>query len=187
MRSSLLVLIALSVASPASVHADEVAPLLEVGVQLNVLSFDAGLKERLTGDTLVIGIVHAADAASKSRAEVIAAAVSALDRKNNVTVHRRKVRAELVPYADVDKGLASAGAVYVVNGLGEDQITAVATIAGKRKLPTLCASRPYLASGLAVAVVRKENKPQIVVNLKHAVKSGMRIDSKFLRIVEIVK
>lgn len=186
-RSVVLCWLALSFMLPTTARADDVAPLLEVGIQLNVLSFDAGLKERMIGDTLVIGIVYGVEPEAKARAEVIAAAVSALGRKNNITVHRRRVRTELVPYEDAEKALASAGAVYVVKGLTEDEVGVVAAIAAKRKLPTMCASRPYLAQGLAVAVVRKDNKPQIVMHYKNATRAGMRIDSKFLRIIEVIK
>lgn len=188
MLRSLLVWVALTFAWNTPARAGDLSPLLEMGVHLNVLSFDAGLKERVTGDTLTIAIVHATDHSAKIAAENFANAIAELVQKKNMTVHRKKLRVVLVPSgSDIASRLAGVNAVYVANGVPMDHVAAVASIGVRAKLPTLCSARENLAHGLAVAVIAKNNRPAIVVHLANAKQSGMLIDSKFMRLVEIVK
>lgn len=188
MRAPLLVWVATTLAWITPARASDLSPLLEMGIHLNVLSFDAGLKERVTGETLTIAIVHATDHSAKIRAENLANAIVELTEKKNITVHRKKVRVVLVPTAgDMSSRLAGVNAIYVANGVPMDQVAAIAAIGVRGKLPTLCSSRENLEHGLAVAVVPKDKRPTIVVHLANAKQSGMLIDSKFMRLVEVVK
>jgi hypothetical protein len=66
-------------------------------------------------------------------------------------------------------------------------VSTVSKIAFASKMPTLCGNRSFLSNGLAVAVVAKENKPSIVVHAANAAHSGMVLDSKLLRLAEVVK
>lgn len=180
--------LAVTLAWTTSARAGELSPLLEMGVQLNVLSFDAGLKERVTGDTLTIAIVHATDHAARITADKLANAVAELSEKKNITVHRKRVRVVLVPGAsDMASRLAGVNAIYVANGVPMDQVAAIAAVGVRGNLPTLCSTRDNLQHGIAVAVVSKDNRPAIVVHVANAKRSGMLIDSKFMRLVEVVK
>src|SRR5690349_17966215 len=89
---SLLAWVALAWTCTAPARAGDLAPLVEMGVHLNVLSFDTALKERLTGDTLTLAIVHASDHSATVAAENLANAIVELTEKKNITVHRKMVR-----------------------------------------------------------------------------------------------
>ncbi len=185
---SLVVWIALTFAAISPARAGELSPLLEMGVHLNVLSFDTALKERVTGDTLTLAIVHATDHSATVAAENLANAVIELTDKKNITVHRKRVRVLLVPSAsDMRSRLVGANAVYVANGVPMDHVASIAAIAARNKLPTLCSSRENLEHGIAVAVVPKDKRAAIVLHLANAKQAGMVIDSKFMRLIEVVK
>jgi hypothetical protein len=180
------VAVTLAWATPS--RAGELSPILEMGVHLNVLSFDTGLKERATGDTLTLAIVHATDHSAKIAAENLANAVVELTGKKNITVHRKRVRVVLVPSStDMPSRLAGVNAIYVANGVPMDHVASIAAVGARGKLPTLCSSRENLEHGIAVAVVPKDKRPAIVVHLANAKASGMLIDSKFMRLVQVVK
>jgi hypothetical protein len=167
-------------------RADDIPPELEMAIHLKILSFDSGLKDRVTGDTITIAILHTGD--RRSLANDYVNAVSTLSDKNSVTVHGKKVRAVAIPIAaDLSDQLAKVSALYIVGGVGSDQVAAIARIAQSKKLPTLSGDRNYLSSGVAVAVVEKSGKPGIVVHAGNAKDCGMVLDSKLLRLAEVVK
>jgi hypothetical protein len=114
--------------------------------------------------------------------------VSVLSDKNGVTVHGKKVRAVAVPIgADLGDRLSGVSALYVIDDVPLDDVAAIARVAFARKMPLLSGDRSYLASGAAVAVVEKDNRPGIVVHASNAVQCGMVLDSKLLRLAEVVK
>lgn len=163
-----------------SVHAG-VPPELEVAIHLKILSFDAGLKDRIKGDTLVIAILYPPE--RKGDAAELVAAVAAADQ-HKVTVHGKRLRGVAVP---IGGDLAGASVIYVTQSATSEQVATIARMAQASKLPTLCGSRAFLASGLAVAVVAKDSKPAIVIHAGNAAHSGMLLDSKLLRLAEVVK
>lgn len=184
-RIAIALIVTLGVmAKPA--RADEIPPELEMAIHFKILSFDSGLKDRASGDTIVIAILHNAD--HKSAAIEYVNAVGVLADKNNVTVHGKKVRAVAVQITgDLADRLSGVSALYVIGGLDANVVAAVSRIAFARKLPTLSGDRGYLSSGVAVAVVEKSNKPGIVVHAGNAKECGMVLDSKLLRLAEVVK
>lgn len=171
---------------PTTARADSMAPELEMAIHLKILSFDSGLKERATGDTIGIAILYTAD--HKDAANAYVAAVSVLSDKNGVTVHGKKLRAVAIPIAaDLADRLSGLSVLYIVDDVGLDQVAAVARIAFARKMPLMSGDRSYLSSGAAIAVVEKDNRPGIVVHAGNAVACGMVLDSKLLRLAEVVK
>lgn len=184
-RIALALIVTLGVmAKPA--RAEDIPPELEMAIHLKILSFDSGLKDRATGDTITIGILYTAD--HKSVANEFVNAVAVLADKNNVTVHGKRVRAVAIPIAaDLGDRVNGVSALYIIDGVGADQVNAIARISFARKLPTLSGDRSYLSSGVAVAVVEKSNKPGIVVHVGNAKECGMVLDSKLLRLAEVVK
>jgi hypothetical protein len=77
--------------------------------------------------------------------------------------------------------------LYAVEDLGTDQVSTLAGIAFARKMPLLSGTRGFLGNGVAVAVIQKDNKPSIVVHVGNAKQCGMVLDSKLLRLAEVVK
>src|SRR5512140_2594483 len=146
-----------------------------MAIHLKILSFDAGLKDRATGDTIAMAILYTGD--RKGVANAFVSAVAVLADKNNVTVHGKKVRAVAIPVtSDLSDRLSGISALYIIDGVGLDQVSAISRIAFARKLPTLSGDRAYLSSGVAVAVVEKSNKPGIVVHAGNAKECGMLLD-----------
>jgi hypothetical protein len=171
---------------PRLAHADAIPADLEMAIHLKILSFDSGLKERATGTTIVVGIIHLSD--RRSRASDLVNATAVLSDKSGVTVHGKKVRAVAIPLSsDIADRLSGISALYVVDDLSGDQVSAIAQIAFMRKMPLLSANRSFLSSGAAVAVVQKNKKPSIVVHAGNAKQCGMVLDSKLLRLAEVVK
>lgn len=182
-RLTLLIVLALVVGAEP-VHAESLPAELEVTIHLKVLSFDTALKDRVTGDTLIVAVVHAAN---QPVADVLAA-FTAIEKKK-VTVHHKKVRAVDVPIGTdgVIRLPSSVNALYVSGTTTPDQASAIAKVAHAQTLPTLTSHRDLLQRGLAIAVVAKNKKPSIVVNAGNAKRCGMALDSKLLRLAEVIK
>lgn len=186
LRAHVLLVWLLAILVPASTsHADDIAAELEVTIHLKVLSFDAALGKRLTGDALLVAVVHPPESQA---AQSVVSVFTQLDKKK-VTVHRKRLRAVAVPLtADLGSRLPSGvGAIYVTAGATADQVAAVARLAQSRSVPTLSGNRSYLPSGLAIAVVGKSGKPSIVIHASNAKRSGMSLDPKLLRLAEVIK
>lgn len=170
---------------PTTARADIISADLEMAIHLKILSFDAGLKARATGNTIVIAVLHGPD--HRSAATEYVNAVTAMGNKGT-TVHGKRVRASALPVTlDLADRLSGVSALYLVDGLGSESIAAIARIASARKLPLLSGNRSYLSSGAAIAVVEKSNKPAIVIHARNAKAYGMVLDSKLLRLAEVVK
>ena len=166
-----------------SAQANDLPPDLEVAIHLKILSFDDALKS-VNGNTIVIAVLYPAK--DPSGAGDYVGAITELAQK--VQVHGKKVRGVAVPItSDLGDKLAGVHVLYVMGTATSDQVSTVAKIAFTSKMPTLCGNRSFLSNGLAVAVVAKENKPSIVVNAGNAQRSGMLLDSKLLRLAEVIK
>lgn len=188
--NSLCVLVvgAILMIAPARAHAQRVPAEIEAAIHLKVLSFDSALKAKVGNGGLVIGILHAGDKDSQAAATEIANAFTLLADKKKMTVHGKSVRVVTIPVgADIDQRLATVGAAYVSVNVAAEQLAAIAKSASTRKVPTLSGSRVYLSNGLAIAVIAKEGKPAIVVHAGNAKRSGMTLDSKLLRLAEVIK
>jgi hypothetical protein len=171
----------LCVGRPA--EAGDLPPDLEVAIHLKILSFDDGLKS-VNGNTIVIAVLYPAK--DPGGAGDYVGAITDLAQK--VQVHGKKVRAVAVPItSDLADKLAGVHVLYVMGTATSDQVATVSKIAFTSKMPSLCGNRSFLSNGLAVAVVPKDNKPSIVVHAGNAQRSGMLLDSKLLRLAEVIK
>ena len=180
-RIAIALAVMLCVGRPA--QAGDLPADLEVAIHLKILSFDDGLKS-VTGNTIVIAVLYPA----KDNAGVGEYVAAITDLSQKVQVHGKKVRAVALPISsDLSNQLSGVHVLYVMGTATSDQVSAVAKVGVASKLPTLCGNRSFLSNGLAVAVVAKENKPSIVVHLANAQHSGMLLDSKLLRLAEVIK
>lgn len=180
------IVIAAMLASTNPAEANDLPPDLEIAIHLKILSFDDGLKERVTGGTLVIGVLYSPK--NEAAAAEYINAVTDLAEKQKVSVHGKKIRAVAVPITpDLADRIAGVHVLYVTNAATADQVAAISKISFASKLPTLCGTRGFLSNGLAVAVVAKDNKPSIVIHAANAAHAGMVLDSKLLRLAEVVK
>lgn len=157
-----------------------------MAIHLKILSFDSGIKERVKGNTINMAVLYNED--QKNLAMDYVNAVAAMANKSGGTVHGKKVRAYAVPITvDLADRLSGVSVLYVVDGASSDSVAAISRIAVSRKVPLLSGMRSYLSNGAAVAVVPKDNKPKIVVHAENAKACGMVLDSKLLRLAEVVK
>jgi hypothetical protein len=187
-RIGLLLVVALVVLAPGRAHAQRVPPDIEAAIHLKVLSFDSALKAKVATAGMVIGVVYNGDKESQAAATAMATALTQLADKKKMTVHGKAVKIVTIPLgADLDQRLATVGAAYVSINLAAEQLASIAKVAEARKVPTLSSARAYLSSGVAIAVVAKEGKPAIVVHAGNAKRSGMILDSKLLRLAEVIK
>lgn len=183
-----LVVSAIVMLAPARAQAQRVPAEIEAAIHLKVLSFDSALKAKVGSGGLVIGVVHAGDKDSQAAATEIANAFTLLADKKKMTVHGKSVRVVTILLgADIDERLSKVGAAYVSPNVAAEQLAAIAKSAATRRVPTLSSSRVYLSNGLAIAVIAKQGKPAIVVHAGNAKRAGMTLDSKLLRLAEVIK
>jgi hypothetical protein len=160
----------------------------EAAIHLKVLSFDRTLGDR-AGKSIVIGVLYQAGAeSSESSAVEIVEAFESLGRKK-VRIHGKRITAIAVPIGKKTADAIAEGSVdvvYLVDVPSDKRAGAVETASGLG-LPTLCGRRAYVEEGIAVAVVAKNGKPRIVVNVEAAKRDGMSLDPKLLRLAEIIK
>jgi hypothetical protein len=188
-RVGMFVLLAIALWS-ANARAEETVPVdIEAAIHLKVLSFDSNMVAR-PGDRLVIAVVHEpSDAESVKQSAAIRGAFSTLARK--VSVQRKTVSVVGVPYSPLtlaaDLAAQRADVIYVCAGIPRDAIGAITVAARPRNAPTLTNTRYGVQSGLAIGVVRVDDKPKIIVNLAAVKYLGMKLNPALLRLAEVLQ
>lgn len=174
----------------AAARADEALPVdIEAAIDLKVLSFDANLTER-PGDRITIVVVYEpSDADSVKQSAAVRTAFAALARK--VSVQSKAVLVAAIPYNAIslatDLAAQRADVIYVCSGVQRDAVGAIVAAARPRNAPTLTNSRHGLQWGLAIGVVRADDKPRIVVNLPAVKYLGMKLNPALLRLAEVIE
>jgi hypothetical protein len=172
----------LALGAPAAVPSD-----LQAAIFVRVLAYDRALKSRV-GKTLTLGIVfRSSDDASKRIRQSMLRSFGDLDpsiqglpcRLVSHAYGDARRLAEWVDEADVD-------VLYVTSGL-DGAIADIGELAAEKKLTTLTPVREYVEQGLAVAVVARNDRPQLVVNLTATRAAGIDLDPKVLQLSELVK
>lgn len=181
-------LVAATLLTSGSVHAAEPVPAqLAAQVQVKLLSYDKALSSRITG-VLRVGIVSVdSHAESKRDGDAMMAAYETLAK--TATVQGLKLEVVRIPLgADTQAALrqAAVGVAYVSTGLGA-RLAEVISAAKALTVPTLSRTRADCVEGLAVAVVPKDNRPAIVVNLRAAKATGMELSPSLLRLSEVLR
>ena len=85
-----------------------------------------------------------------------------------------------------DLAASHASALYVGPELAE-AISPVSHVAQKRRILTFSEGDGYVNAGVSIALVRRDNRVAIVVNLPGARAEGADLDSALLRIAEVVR
>jgi len=78
------------------------------------------------------------------------------------------------------------GLLYLAPDAAAESAAAVA-VASARKVPVLVASRAQFQDGATVALVVRDGKPHIMVNLGASRAAGMDLDPKLLQLSEVVR
>ena len=188
LSASLLMLLSLLTDSSGAGELEDVNPDLASQVFLKVLSYDRNLPAH-SGGKLVLAIIYQPEREESDRArEVLQAAFQERANKSRVQGMTLSVTAVAFDGKTLLKHLQVAGAtiLYVTPGL-EDAASAVGAAAQALHAPTLTGRRSLLDLGMAVAVVIKDDRPAIVVNLPVAKALGMDLDPNLLRLAEVKK
>ncbi|MFO0579248.1 MAG: YfiR/HmsC family protein [Polyangia bacterium] len=166
---------------------EELNPVLTAQLYLKILSYDRALAARSRGK-LVLGILYRPE---REESERVRAALQAafIERVGHTPVQGMGLTVTPIPLGDPKtllKRLQDAGVtlMYVTPGL-EDATGAITAAAQTLRAPTLTGRRSLLESGMAIAVVIKEESPAIVINLPVAKTLGMDLDTALLRLAEV--
>lgn len=160
---------------------------LAAQLHLKVLSYDRNLQARTRGK-LMLGILYRPEREESERARGLMQ-TAFYERASRASVQGMTLSVTSIAVGDVrtlQKRLQDAGVtlLYLTPGL-EDLAGAINPIALALKAPTLSGRRSLIDSGAAIAVITKDDKPGIVVNLPVAKALGMDLDTLLLRLAEV--
>lgn len=166
---------------------EEANPDLAAQLHLKVLSYDRNLQVRSRGK-LMLGILYRPDREESERARGLMQ-TAFFERASRASVQGMTLSVTSIACGDLktlQKRLQDAGVtlLYLTPGL-EDLAGAIHPIAQAIKAPTLSGRRSLIDAGAAIAVITKDDKPGIVVNLPAAKALGMDLDTLLLRLAEV--
>lgn len=188
-RITVLALLAIVLSSTPG-FADEPLPVdIEAAIHLKVLSFDANLTDR-PGERITIAVVYEpSDPESVKQSAAIRAALATLAKR--VTVQNKSVLIATIPYNPVslvaDLAAQRSDVIYVCSGIQREAVSAIVVAARPRNTPTLTNARHAVMWGLAIGVIRVDDKPKIIVNLAAVKYLGMKLNPALLRLAEVVQ
>lgn len=167
---------------------EEANPNLASQVFVKVLSYDRNLQTR-SGGKLVLAIIYRPELEESERARsLLQAAFQECANKARVQGMTLSVIAVAFDGKTLLKRLQAAGATVVYLTPGMDDVASVVGAAAQvLHAPTLTGRRSLLDAGMAVAVLLKEDRPGIVINLPVAKILGMDLDPNLLRLAEVKK
>ncbi len=177
-----VVALAWTAANPgAGTAAEPVVPApVQATMAVRLLEYDRALKS-WSGGRLTIGVV----ARRAGGAAEFEQALSGRDAQGvpiKVAAHAYKDADALRTW--IEK--SGVGLLYVAPDAAAESAAAVA-VASARKVPVLVASRAQFKDGATVALVVREGKPHILVNLGASRAAGMDLDPKLLQLSEVVR
>ncbi len=154
---------------------------------LRILSFDRNIADR-AGKEVTIAVL-AKPGSGESVQAAVAQALS--DAASRTTVSGLPVKVVKLSWGgaarlDSDLTAAHAAALYVGPDL-DDALSSLSHVTQKRRVLTFSEGDGYVNSGVSIALVRRDNRVGIVVNLPGARAEGADLDSALLRIAEVVR
>lgn len=157
---------------------------LQAELITKILTFDRALARH--GSTVRVGVLYQ----SGSRSSV--AAMRDLTHAFNETGAQLPdgVRLHVVGIAIEDElpsNLRSRVDILFVTPLRAVDVGRIVRIAGNAGVLTITASPEYERAGAAIALVPREDRPHIVLNLAMTRQSGADFGSRLLRLVEVVE
>ncbi|HXY41598.1 MAG TPA: YfiR family protein [Vicinamibacteria bacterium] len=170
-----------SASTGAGTATEPVVPAaVQATLMVRVLEYDRALKS-WSGGRLTVGVVarHAGGAAELEQA------LSGREAQGvpiKVAVHAYTGAESLRAWIERN----GVQLVYLAPDAAGDSAAAVA-VAGARKLPVLVASRAQFQDGATVALVLRDGKPHILVNLGASRSAGMDLDPKLLQLSEVIR
>ena len=186
---ALFVLLAVALAGTPALAQESLPADIEAAIHLKVLSFDGNLPAR-PGDQLTLAVVYdPSDPDSVKQSAAIRAAFTALTKR--APVQNKTVHVTAIPYSasslTADLTAQRVDIIYVCAGVQRDAVAAITAAARPRNAPTLTNTRQGLQWGLAIGVLRVDDKPKIFVNLDSVKHLGMKLNPALLRLAEVLR
>jgi hypothetical protein len=173
----------------ASATSADVPAANQAMLVLRILSYDRNVADR-AGKEVTIGVLAKPGSAdSESMQASIASALA--DAAARTTVSGLPVKVVKLTWAgaaklESDLAGSRASALYVGPELA-DAVPPLSRISQKRRILTFSEGDGYVNVGVSIALVRRDNRVAIVVNLPGARAEGADLDSALLRIAEVVR
>ena len=153
---------------------------------LRILSYDHNLKTRAGARVTVLVLYHPYEESSDraARQEL----VGYLKQMQRIKVAGLPVSVVTVPYSDANAladRLAQTRPAAVIVGRGLD-VSSISAATRRASVLTMTTAEPDVMRGLSVAIVRREGKDRIIINVRAARAEGARFDAGLLQLATIV-
>jgi uncharacterized protein DUF4154 len=185
---ALAVVVAAGASMARSAHGDAQQTALVAKILLRALGFDRNLSARAK-DAVTIAVVYSEQDGTSlaSRNEI----TKALTGMTHSTISGLPLKLVEIAYKNgTDLGAAidrmNVSVLFVTSGMSQD-VPAIRRVAQDRKTRTLASSRGDVESGLSLAVILKEGKPKLLVNLAASQAEGANLDAEMLRLAELIR
>lgn len=174
---------------PAAARAEQLPVPIDVQYQLltKIMSFDRNFGRRITNE-VVIGVLYQRSS-PESRA-VMAEWISVVNRIS--APNFQGVRARTVPIEWTDEKTLRAALeresinILYVSPVDETLIAAVVSLCQERRVTTVSGVPDYVIKGIALGFDLREDKAEILINLKSARAEGANFSSNLLRLVRVM-
>jgi uncharacterized protein DUF4154 len=187
--ASLVLLAALAAAAPSARAADSmpVPADLQVPLLLKILTYDRNLETRAKAE-LNIGVVYdAADAASVKAKNEVADILTKVADKTVKKLPIRFVPIEYKTLPELETTVKSRGVnlLYLTPGLRN--VEELIRFSQANRITTATGVRSFVERGVAVGVGVRQDKPEILINLRASRSEGSEFDASLLRIATVLK
>jgi hypothetical protein len=184
-----LVVALITLAVPvAGLRSEDVPYEVQAAILTRMLSYDRAMRAR-AGSTVVVGIVAKPDDRSSAQAQAkLAKAILVLQSGRVPGLPITVVTAGYKDPADLTAWLAQkrVHVLYVEPALSKE-LKEIQDVCVAKRIVSVTPVRDFVERGLVVGIVRKGDRPGILVNLPAAVASGMDLDPKLLELSEIIR
>jgi hypothetical protein len=160
---------------------------LQLPLLLKVLTYDLKLEAR-AGAELNIGVVYdSSDPGSVRARDEVTALLGAFSTKTVKGLPIRFVTLDAAEGADLE-GAARAGKVallYLAPGVAP-RLASLTRISQANRMTTATGVPAYVEQGVAVGIGVRQDRPQILINLRASRSEGSAFDASLLRIARVV-
>jgi hypothetical protein len=153
-----------------------------------MLSYDRALKARV-GNVVVIGILAKSDDRSSAQAQAeVAKGIAVLQSGRVPGLPLTVVTTSYKSAADLTAWIAQKNVhvLYVESALSKE-LEGIRDVCVAKKIVTVTPVRDFVERGLVAGIVRKGDRPGILVNLPAAVATGMDLDPTLLALSEVIR
>ncbi len=154
---------------------------------LRILSYDHNLRMRAGERVTVLVLHHPYDEGSLRTREEL---VGSLKKMQKVRVAGLPINVVSMSYSDT-RGLESKiaqtrpAAIFVCPGLDGD-LGSISAVTRRSSALTISTAEPDVRRGLSVAIVRRDGKDRIIINVPAARAEGARFDAGLLQLATLV-